>query len=299
MRPTMSRALAVITVLALVASSASGCGGPDCESGTLYASLTYDAASRTADTLRVRSTIDGASMSADVPYTGQTKVRVPFPGVAYAKGLSVDVVVEARYKGALVATATETGYVLPSSCGVVPLTFDETGTRFTVSGTVTGVVGTGLVVSDGVDSVSVTQSGPLVFPTPIASGAPYAVVVTTPPANPTETCTVTNGSGSIDDANVTNVVVDCEPGMYTIGGTITGLDTLTLVLELDGAQDVSLAQFGTTYMFSQPVPSGTAYTVTIKQQPSTQMCTFDSNGTTSVSGTVVDANITNLDVTCV
>ena len=43
----------------------------------------------------------------------------------------------------------------------------------------------------------------------LASGNPYEVRVKTPPANPVQVCTVNNASGTIEDANVTNVEVLC------------------------------------------------------------------------------------------
>ena len=43
----------------------------------------------------------------------------------------------------------------------------------------------------------------------MASGATYAVTVFTQPSTPTQTCTVSNGSGTIGAANVTNVSVAC------------------------------------------------------------------------------------------
>ncbi len=45
-----------------------------------------------------------------------------------------------------------------------------TGTGFTIGGTVTGLSGTGLVLQDnGGDNLSVTASGPFVFPTGVAA----------------------------------------------------------------------------------------------------------------------------------
>jgi len=46
-------------------------------------------------------------------------------------------------------------------------------------------------------------------PPGLVSGNPYEVRVKTPPANPVQVCTVNNASGTIEDANVTNVEVLC------------------------------------------------------------------------------------------
>jgi hypothetical protein len=71
----------------------------------------------------------------------------------------------------------------------------------------------------------------------------------------------------------------------------------TLVVELNGSQDVTLSQFGTSYKFPQPVQSGSMYTVHITQQPDTQLCAFG-NGTDTVTGMVLDADILDIDITC-
>ena len=64
-----------------------------------------------------------------------------------------------------------------------------TGTGFTIGGTVTGLSGTGLVLQDnGGDNLSVTASGPFVFPTGVASGGAYAVTIKTQPTNPAQSC---------------------------------------------------------------------------------------------------------------
>lgn len=85
---------------------------------------------------------------------------------------------------------------------------------YTIGGTVTGLVGTGLVLSDnGTDSLTVTANGAFTFPTALASGQAYSVTVATQPtvSSPAlpQTCFVTSGSGTVQDAAVTSVVVSC------------------------------------------------------------------------------------------
>ena len=91
--------------------------------------------------------------------------------------------------------------------------------RFTVGGTVTGLVGRGLVLELAAEGppgtpaatpLRVLGNGPFTFTFPgLVSGNPYEVRVKTPPANPVQVCTVNNASGTIEDANVTNVEVLC------------------------------------------------------------------------------------------
>lgn len=95
---------------------------------------------------------------------------------------------------------------------------------FTIGGTVTGFVGTGLVLQNlGTNDLS-PGNGAFTFTIPFASGIPYNVTVAAQPANPTQVCTVANGSGTVDDANVTNVTVTCvtpdaTPGLDPLFGS--------------------------------------------------------------------------------
>jgi 6-phosphogluconolactonase len=82
--------------------------------------------------------------------------------------------------------------------------------KYTVGGNVTGLRGTGLVLEDNSgDASSVTANGAFTFSSRVTNGDAYSVTVSTQPSNPTQTCTVHNGSGTIDGADITNVVVNC------------------------------------------------------------------------------------------
>ena len=79
---------------------------------------------------------------------------------------------------------------------------------------------------------------------------------------------------------------------YTVGGTISGL-TGTAVLENNAGNDLSTSTNG-AFTFSTPLAQGSAYNVTVKTNPSGQVCTV-----TNPSGTMAAANVTNVSVTCV
>ena len=81
---------------------------------------------------------------------------------------------------------------------------------FTIGGTVSNLVGTGLVLqNNGGNNLPVAANGSFTFTTAIDSGAAYAVTVLTQPSNPAQTCVVASGSGTAS-ANVTNVTVNCD-----------------------------------------------------------------------------------------
>ncbi len=83
-------------------------------------------------------------------------------------------------------------------------------TAFTVGGTVNGLIGTVVLENHRGLFLEITDDGPFTFtdlPTP--GGEPYFVRVFNQPFAPVQVCTVTNGSGTFGNANITNVVVSC------------------------------------------------------------------------------------------
>lgn len=88
----------------------------------------------------------------------------------------------------------------------------------TVGGTVTGLTGTGLTLENNGEALPITMNGPFTFPTPVAEGAGYAVSITSDPGG--QQCTLSNGSGTIQGAPVTNVAVACTDLARSFTGTL-------------------------------------------------------------------------------
>ena len=172
---------------------------------------------------------------------------------------------------------------------------DSGPTTFTIGGTVVGLAGTGLVLQDNSgDNLTVTASGTFTFATPVAPGGAFSVTVLTQPSTPTQTCTVTGGTGTVGSADVTSVMVNCGTD-YVIGGTISGLAGASVVLQDNGGDNLTVTANG-TFAFATPVETGGAYAVTVLTQPSmpTQTCTVSTG-----SGSVASANVTTVSVVCV
>jgi large repetitive protein len=173
---------------------------------------------------------------------------------------------------------------------------DCTTDRFTISGTISGLDGTVVLQNNGTNDLSVTSNGTFSFTTTVASGDPYAVTVLTNPTTPWQTCVVTSDTGTVTDANITDVVVTCSTNPYTIGGTVTGLasgDSVTL--RQNGGDDLTVSA-NNGFTFTTPVLSGATYSVTVATNPSSPVS--QSCAVTNASGTVAGANITNVVVTC-
>ena len=68
---------------------------------------------------------------------------------------------------------------------------------FTIGGTVDGLQGSGLVLTDLGTELTVAGNGPFTLPGTRADGLPYDVQVKTQPRNPDQVCTVSQGQGTL------------------------------------------------------------------------------------------------------
>jgi hypothetical protein len=141
------------------------------------------------------------------------------------------------------------------------------------------------------DDLLLTNNGPFSFSINIASGMTYAVRAKTQPKG--QICLVTNGSGVVDAANITNIAVTCNAANYVVGGSVSGLMRNGLVLQNNGQDYLPIAANG-NFSFPTSVPSGGRYDVSVKTNPTGQICFID-----NVSGTVGNADITNVSVSCI
>jgi hypothetical protein len=170
----------------------------------------------------------------------------------------------------------------------------STGT-VSIGGNVIGLLGKGLVLQDnGGDDLPIPLTGAFTFKTALPIGTAYAVTVSTQPTSPSQTCTVTYGSGTAN-ANVGNIQITCSTGTLSIGGTVSGLATegSGLVLQDDGGDNLVVRANG-TFTFPTLIPSGGSYSATILSQPTgpNQTCTVTGgSGTTTV-------NITGIQIIC-
>ena len=107
-------------------------------------------------------------------------------------------------------------------------------------------------------------------------------------------------SGEYTDSNFSNDTDASGNGgtaadpSYTVGGTLSGLDTgKSVTLQNNGGDDLTLTGNG-AFTFATALLSGSGYSVTVSMQPQDQFCAV-SNG----SGTIGNGNITNVAVDCI
>ncbi|BDT61346.1 hypothetical protein MasN3_48400 [Massilia varians] len=77
-----------------------------------------------------------------------------------------------------------------------------------LTGTVSGLTGN-LVLVNGADRVTIAPGATSFTMAKVNEDAPYGIAVLTQPEN--QTCTVANGTGTVGQADITNVTVTCGP----------------------------------------------------------------------------------------
>ena len=165
--------------------------------------------------------------------------------------------------------------------------------NFSVGGTVSGLSGSGLVLqSNGAGDLVVTADGPFAFAGRLAAGATYSVTVSSQPAVPAQVCTVSNGSGSVASADVTDVAVNCVTGQFALRGNVAGLVGTGLVLQNNGGDDLAIGANG-PFEFAARLASEATYNVSVRSQPAGQSC-FVRNA----SGTIAAADVGDIEVAC-
>lgn len=120
---------------------------------------------------------------------------------------------------------------------------------YSVGGSVSGLSGTLKLNDNGADTLTVTASGTFTFGTQLASGATYAVTVAVQPAG--QTCTVSSGTGTIANANVTAVTVTCAAAApqfaYVANNFDSDVSAFSITSSTGALTAVSGSPFGMPY----------------------------------------------------
>jgi hypothetical protein len=168
-----------------------------------------------------------------------------------------------------------------------------------VGGTVSGLEGSGLwlgfwSVNSGYAFLLVSANGSFAFEEQVANTDNYQVWVSSQPREPSQTCVIGNGTGTITGADITDIEVSCTVAPHTLGGTVIGLNGRGLVLQNSGGDDLPIDENG-EYTFATQVLDGDAYAVTVLHQPTNlnQTCAVE-NG----AGTIRSAEVANVNIIC-
>ncbi len=183
---------------------------------------------------------------------GSTGFTMP---TAVAFGSAYSVAVQTAPPG-LTCTASNAAATMPAS-NVVSVVIACSDQSYTVGGTISGFSSSGLVLVNGGDTLAV-QPGASSFtmPAPVAFTSAYAVTVQTQPTG--LTCSVSNGTGTMGSAAVTNIALTCSANTYTVGGTISGLTASGLVLLDNGGDATTLSANATQFTMNSGIAYGSA-----------------------------------------
>ena len=138
---------------------------------------------------------------------------------------------------------------------------------------------------NGADQLRFQADGTAAFNTKVANGSRYSVAIV-PVSNGNFACSVINGVGVIESANV-SVAVECSNEFYTLSATVTGLGAnKTVVLENDeNVSDQLIFTSNKTATFTTRLSKNAVYDVTIAEQSSGSNCEV-SNGKGKISANV-------------
>ena len=103
-----------------------------------------------------------------------------------------------------------------------------------------------------------------------------------------------SGSSQSPSPNAARSQGAAATNSYTVGGSVSGLSGDGLILEVNGGADVAIGANG-AFVFPQAIESGTAYTVSVKSQPSLR---HESCVVSNASGTVTNGNVSTVSVDC-
>ena len=179
---------------------------------------------------------------------------------------------------------------------------------YTIGGTVTGLVGTGLILQNSSDSEQLTISPAngnqaFTFKNLVPTGTAYTVTIFAEPTAPTQACVVTAATGSgTATATVTSVAIVCPAVTYSVGGTVVGLAGIppnngvltdgSFILENNLGNTLNITENG-PFTFATPEALNDQYQISLFHAASTQFegCTlwnYKGVVTASVSSIVVD-----------
>ncbi len=151
-------------------------------------------------------------------------------------GTSYSVTIQTQPIGETCSIANATGMI--ESASVASVLVNCSGNIYAVSGTISGLNASGLVLlNNGGDALTLSANATqFKMNTGVAFGNPYAITVQAPPAG--LVCVVSNGTGTVGPADVTSVSLACGSNftlLYSFAGGSDGANPYhTLIQGSDG-----------------------------------------------------------------
>jgi len=127
-------------------------------------------------------------------------------------------------------------------------------------------------------SKTFNENGLFKFEQPLPSGAIYVAKIISQPVGPNQLCAIANPEGSISDADINNIAINCNILDYSIGGVVNGLTGKNLILQLNGKSDLIINSNG-TFGFDIQIEDGESFNIQVSTQPTepVQICSASKN----------------------
>jgi hypothetical protein len=241
-------------------------------------------------------TISGLTTSGLVLKNGSNELTVTSGSSTFqfnstvADGATYSVTVKTQPTGKTCTVSSGTGTMV--SAGITNVQVTCSANSYSVSGSISGLVTSGLKLKNGSEVVTVSSGATtFVLSNPVAYGGSYAVVVDNQPTG--YTCSTSSASGAMGAQNITSVQISCALVSYTLGGTITGLASNGLSIS-NGAETIAIDANATSFTFVNKVAYGGTYSVSIATQPSNGYTCTITNG----SGSAGADNISDVSINC-
>lgn len=169
---------------------------------------------------------------------------------------------------------------------------------YTIGGTISGLAnGASLVLSfNNRENLLIDSNGEFSFNQSLANLSYYSVAVSTQPYSPFQTCSLSGENGTVSNANIRSINVECITNSYALTAFVSG-DGLrgdsSITLQNNGANDITLSNNG-SYPFADTL-SGSDYNISISSQSAfpSQTCSIE-----SASGTM-EGNDIYIYINCI
>ncbi len=233
-------------------------------------------------TYTVGGTVSGLSGALTLQFNGGEELDITADGFfAFATRLSSGV----SYSVTVATQPSNQTCTVINGSGTIPgadvtgiLVFCSADT-YMVGGTVSGLTGTLTLQNNGGDDLVVKGDGGLTFATAIADGASYNVTVLTHPDG--QTCSATNGTGSISGADVTDVAVPCLPdstvpvvvSTFPASGAVDVALDVTVIATFSEKMDPFTITASTFKLYDDTASAAVAGTVTYDEASKTALLT--------------------------
>ncbi|MGV7210882.1 hypothetical protein ACLB1G_23870 [Oxalobacteraceae bacterium A2-2] len=182
-------------------------------------------------------------------------------------------------------------------CAVILASCGGSNGSLVLSGTITGLTKSGLVLTNGSKTLPVDAGATqFVFPDLLSEDEAFDVEVK--PGTPVgAVCTPSNNKAKANAYTVYQTVITCVTNSYSLGGAVTGLKSGDTVVLTNGSDTASVKGnadgSAVSFVFPLKVADGALYGVTVYSAPTGKTCSIG-NGIGIMPGN----NVSNIQITC-